>query len=151
LIFIKKYDKIYIENERKVISMTDKYIMEQMEKHYKCALELFPEDRIVGIFIQGSKNYYLEDEESDIDTKLLVVPSVEDIVLNKKAESTTYYIKDGKLVYDISRDKRFSALKDKNHPDHNLQMALYREMCKQFTIENAKNHDGTVFTMPKPG
>ena len=80
--------------------MTDKYIMEQMQKHWKCALELFPEDRIVGLFIQGSQNYYLEDEESDIDTKLLVVPSVEDIVLNRKAESTTYYIKDGKLVYD---------------------------------------------------
>lgn len=80
--------------------MTDKYIMEQMQKHWRCALELFPEDRIVGLFIQGSQNYYLEDEESDIDTKLLVVPSVEDIVLNRKAESTTYYIKDGKLVYD---------------------------------------------------
>jgi hypothetical protein len=30
-------------------------------------------------------------------------------------------------------------------------MALYREMCKQFTIENAKNSDGTLFTIPKQG
>jgi hypothetical protein len=30
-------------------------------------------------------------------------------------------------------------------------MALYREMCKQFTIENVKNSDGTLFTIPKQG
>ena len=82
--------------------MTDKYIMEQMQKHWEVALNLFPEDRIVGLFIQGSQNYYLEDEESDIDTKLLVVPSVEDIVLNRKAESHTYLIKDGMLVHEDS-------------------------------------------------
>ena len=36
--------------------MTDKEIKERMEKHWARALELYPEDRIVGLFLQGSQN-----------------------------------------------------------------------------------------------
>ena len=72
--------------------MTDKEIRERMEKHWARALELYPEDRIVGLFLQGSQNYYMEDEESDVDTKLLVIPSLEDIVLNKQPVSTTHIL-----------------------------------------------------------
>ena len=44
---------------------TDKWIMERLEEHYKEALEHFPEERIVGIFYQGSGNYGLDTENSD--------------------------------------------------------------------------------------
>lgn len=76
---------------------------------------------------------------------------IHDGVLDTNPEKSAHYVKDGKLVYDFSRDKRFNALKDKNHPDYNRQMALYREMCKQFTVENVKNSDGTLFNVPKFG
>ena len=82
---------------------------------------------------------------------LFAAQMIHDGALDTNPEKSAHYIKDGKLVYDITRDKRFSALNDKNHPDYNIQMALYREMCKQFTIENTKNSNGTVFTVPKPG
>lgn len=72
--------------------MTDKEIRERMEKHWARALELYPEDRIVGLFLQGSQNYYMEDEFSDVDTKLLVIPSLEEIVLNKQPVSTTHIL-----------------------------------------------------------
>mgnify|MGYP003297326578 CR=1 FL=1 len=65
-------------------------IMKRLQEHYDEALEHFPENRIVGIFLQGSQNYGLDYEGSDIDTKLIVVPSLEDIVLNKKPVSTTH-------------------------------------------------------------
>ena len=82
---------------------------------------------------------------------LFAAQMIHDGVLDTNPEKSAYYIKDDKLVYDFKKDKRFSALNDKNHPDYNKQMALYREMCKQFTIENAKNSDGTLFTIPKQG
>lgn len=82
---------------------------------------------------------------------LFAAQMIHDGVLDTNPETSAHYIKDGKLIYDIKRDKRFSALYDKNHPDYNKQMALYREMCKQFTIENTKNSDGTLFTIPKQG
>lgn len=65
-------------------------IMKRLQEHYDEALEYFPENRIVGIFLQGSQNYGLDYEGSDIDTKLIVVPSFEEIVLNRKPVSTTH-------------------------------------------------------------
>ena len=72
--------------------MTDKEIRERMQKHWNRALELYPKERIVGLFLQGSQNYYMEDEFSDIDTKLLVIPSLDDIVLNRSPVSTTHIL-----------------------------------------------------------
>lgn len=82
---------------------------------------------------------------------LFAAQMIHDGALDIDPEKSAHYIKDGKLVYDHTRDKRFSALKDKNHPDYHIQMALYREMCKQFTIENVKNSKGALFTVPKLG
>lgn len=69
---------------------SDEWIMERVREHYNEALEYFPEDRIVGIFYQGSGNYGLDYEGSDVDTKLIVTPTFEDIAMNKKAVSTTH-------------------------------------------------------------
>lgn len=69
---------------------SDEWIMQNVREHYNEALEYFPEDRIVGIFYQGSGNYGLDYEGSDVDTKLIVAPTFEDIAMNKKAVSTTH-------------------------------------------------------------
>jgi predicted nucleotidyltransferase len=69
---------------------SDQWIMDRVREHYNEALEHFPEDRIVGIFYQGSGNYGLDYEGSDVDTKLIVTPTFEDIAMNKKAVSTTH-------------------------------------------------------------
>ena len=68
----------------------DEWIMKKVEEHYKEALEHFPEDRIVGIFLQGSQNYGLDTENSDIDTKLVVTPTFNDLAFNLKPVSTTH-------------------------------------------------------------
>ena len=64
--------------------------MGRVREHYNEALEYFPEDRIVGIFYQGSGNYGLDYIDSDVDTKLIVTPTFEDIAMNRKAVSTTH-------------------------------------------------------------
>ena len=69
---------------------SDEWIMTRLAEHYEEAKEYFDESRIVGIFIQGSQNYGLDYEGSDIDTKLIVVPTFEDIAFNKKPHSTTH-------------------------------------------------------------
>lgn len=65
-------------------------IMRRVQEHYDEALQYFPEEQIVGVFLQGSQNYGLDYEGSDVDTKLIVVPSFRDICLNKKPVSTTH-------------------------------------------------------------
>lgn len=68
----------------------DSLIFYQVNEHYNEALTLFPESRIVGIFCQGSQNYGLDYENSDLDTKLIVLPTFEDIAFNRKPISTTH-------------------------------------------------------------
>ena len=69
---------------------SDQWIMDRVREHYNESLEYFPEDRIVGIFLQGSQNYGLDYEDSDIDTKLIVTPTFKEIAMNHKAVSTTH-------------------------------------------------------------
>lgn len=64
--------------------------MDRVKEHYQEALEYFPKDKIVGIFLQGSQNYGLDYEGSDVDTKLIVLPSFDDVVFNRKPVSTTH-------------------------------------------------------------
>lgn len=44
---------------------------------------------VLGVFLQGSQNYGLDYEGSDIDTKAIIIPSFEDFVLNNQPVSTT--------------------------------------------------------------
>lgn len=69
---------------------SDKWIMDGIREHYNESLQYFSEYQIVGIFYQGSGNYGLDYEKSDIDTKLIVIPSFEDIAFNRKPVSTTH-------------------------------------------------------------
>lgn len=69
---------------------SDSWINEKVHDHYREAREYFPDDSIVGIFLQGSQNYGLDYEGSDVDTKLIVVPTFKDIAMNKQPISTTH-------------------------------------------------------------
>lgn len=69
---------------------SDEWIMSRLREHYEEALQYFPERQIVGLFYQGSGNYGLDTVNSDIDTKLVILPTLKEIALNKKAVSTTH-------------------------------------------------------------
>lgn len=65
-------------------------IMNRVQDHFEESLTMFDESRIVGIFLQGSQNYGLQISTSDVDTKLIVTPTFDEVVLNKKPISTTH-------------------------------------------------------------
>lgn len=97
---------------------SDEWIMEQLNRHYQEALTLFPEDRIVGIFLQGSQNYGLDYEGSDIDTKCIVLPTLEDLIFNRKPVSTTHVLpneehldlKDVRLYFQTFRKQNLNFM-----------------------------------------
>lgn len=68
---------------------TDEWIMNKMWEHYNDALTQYPEHRIIGIFYQGSGNYGLDYEGSDVDTKCVLAPSLKELA-ESKITSTTY-------------------------------------------------------------
>ena len=91
---------------------------ERLVEHFEEAKTLFPEDRIVGLFLQGSQNHGLELSTSDVDTKLIVVPTFEDIALARKPVSTTYVrandehidLKDIRLYIETFRKQNLNFL-----------------------------------------
>lgn len=74
----------------------DKKIMHRLSEHLDAVKEKHPE--WVGIFLQGSQNYKLDYEGSDVDSKLIVLPSFEDFVLNRKPQSYTHIMENDEHV-----------------------------------------------------
>ena len=74
----------------------DKKIYKRLEHDEKYVKNLGYE--VFGVFLQGSQNYKLDYEGSDIDTKCIVIPTLEDIVLNKQPVSTTLILEDNSHI-----------------------------------------------------
>lgn len=81
-------------------------IRSRMNEHLQPVLDSGME--WVGLFLQGSQNYNLDYEGSDVDTKVIVLPKFSDFVLNRKPVSTTHIMendehldfKDIRLMFD---------------------------------------------------
>ena len=69
---------------------SDEWVMERLQEHWDEALTLFDKTHIVGLFVQGSTNYGLDTENSDLDTKLIITPHLRELVFNKRPISTTH-------------------------------------------------------------
>ena len=95
--------------------MTDKNkIMSRLQENYDTVVSQGYE--IVGVFLQGSQNYKLEYEGSDIDCKAVVLPKFNDFVLNNKMISTTLVLennehidlKDIRLMFDCFKKQNIN-------------------------------------------
>ena len=118
-------------------------VQNQVEIHYEKLVELGY--NVVGVFLYGSQNYELDYEKSDVDTKAIVLPTLEDIVLNRQPVSTTVDMGDNCLcdVKDIR--KMFECFKKQNinfiellftqyYKLNPIYKSLYRPM-----LDNAEN------------
>jgi len=65
----------------------------KMELHLAEAKGLGLLERAVFLGCQGSQNYDLDNALSDVDTKLLLMPTFNDLALNQQAVSTTHVLK----------------------------------------------------------
>lgn len=107
-----------IFSKEKPESMREAKIMDGVREHYEESLQHFPKDNIVGIFLQGSQNYGLDTESSDIDTKLIVTPTFKALAFNEKPVSTTHVrannehidFKDIRLYIDCFRKQNLNFL-----------------------------------------
>ncbi len=85
--------------------------MEQVKIHSKTGVDLGY--NIFFTALQGSQNYGLEYESSDVDTKTLIIPKLDEIILNKKPVSTTF------------------VLEDNSHDDHKDIRLMFQNFIKQ--------------------
>lgn len=71
-------------------------------------------NEVVGVFLQGSQNYELDYEGSDIDTKAIVLPKFEDFVLRKKEVSETIILPSNEHIDVKDIRLMFSCFKKQN-------------------------------------
>lgn len=87
-------------------------IMARLKEQFRIAEEYDYET--VGIFLQGGQNYNLDTEESDIDSKVIVVPKFDDFILNKKPVSHTHIMENDEHVDFKDIRLMFNCFKKQN-------------------------------------
>jgi predicted nucleotidyltransferase len=88
--------------------------MNRLQEHYDEVEKMGYE--IVGVFLQGSQNYELSYENSDIDSKAILLPKFNNFVLNNKPTSTTHVftnnehcdLKDIRLMFDCFKKQNIN-------------------------------------------
>ena len=88
--------------------------MSRLTEHYQEVINMDYE--VVGVFLQGSQNYNLAYENSDIDSKAILLPKFDDFVLNRKPTSTTHVmendehvdLKDIRLMFDCFKKQNIN-------------------------------------------
>lgn len=90
-----------------------KTIMNRLKQDYDMLNEKGHE--VVGVFLQGSQNYELDSDGSDIDTKAILLPKFDNFLFNSKPISTTIELDPSKEHIDI-KDIRlmFNTFKKQN-------------------------------------
>lgn len=95
-------------------------IKNRIQEHYNIAVEKGNKEgyQVVGVFLQGSQNYHLHYENSDIDSKAIVLPTFQDMLFNKPLVSTTFILdnnehidlKDIRLMFNCFRKQNINFL-----------------------------------------
>lgn len=98
---------------------SDGWIMNRIDQHKHDADQILRNPATVfGTFYQGSGNYGLDYEESDVDTKCIVIPDFNSIVFNKDKISSNFIrfneeqidFKDIRLIFDIIKKQNVQYL-----------------------------------------
>lgn len=134
------------------------YIHEGLVRHIEEFDKHYPNLKLFVIALQGSQNYdldiYSDEYKSDIDTKLLVIPSLEDVVMNKKPISTTHIcpngehidIKDVRLYFDNFKKQNINFLEilfsdytivNNDYQDLWAKLVADRELVAHYNVNQA--------------
>jgi len=104
--------------------------MNRLQEHYKEVENMGYE--IVGIFLQGSQNYELAYEGSDIDSKAILLPKFENFVLNKSPTSTTHVCKNNEHIDLKDIRLMFDCFKKQNINFVEILFTKYRIMNPKY-------------------
>lgn len=114
------------------------YISRGLERHLEEFKKCYPDLELFCLVLQGSQNYgldlYTDEYKSDIDTKVIVIPSLEEIVMNKKPISTTYICPNNEHI-----DIKDIRLYFENFKKQNIN--FLEILFSKFYIVNEKYHD----------
>lgn len=102
------------------------------------------EHEVVGMFLQGSQNYGLAYENSDIDCKVIVMPTMMELVLNLTPISTTLIldndehidVKDIRLMFQCFKKQNINFL-EILFTDYKVMNPVYQDLFQPM-FDNAE-------------
>lgn len=92
---------------------------------------------VIYIGLYGSQNYNLDDEESDIDVKAIILPSLHDIIFRKVTSTTiecekgNIDVKDLLTFYEVIRKGNFSYIEAIN-TEYSIGDKYIKDLFKKF-------------------
>lgn len=109
--------------------------MERLREHYETAKALVPEENIVGVFLIGSQNYHLDTDESDVDTRVLVVPTIADFTYHRTPLSFEHTVWGDEHINVVDIRLYFQQLKKVNPNTFELLFTEYYIINERFATE----------------
>jgi predicted nucleotidyltransferase len=109
--------------------------------------------KVIYIGLYGSQNYNLDDEESDIDVKAIILPSLQDIIFRKvtsktiECENGNIDVKDLITFYDVIKKGNFSYI-EAIDTEYSIGDKYIKELFKQFR-PNLKSILGAMYEKRK--
>lgn len=103
---------------------SDSWIQSKVTKHLQDVIKEYPISQVFGIFYVGAANYGLDTEKSDVDTRVLIVPTLKDLVYNTKPLSKTIIRENGEHI-EI-RDIRLALQNFKKQNINSLEILFTR-------------------------
>lgn len=129
-------------------------IQNRIDEHYEIAENLGYE--VVGVFLQGSWNYSFDlcDDESDVDSKCLVLPKFEDFCLGRPLVSFTHVcennehidIKDLRLYLDCFKKQNVNFVEilftdfykvNPKYEEQWMKLVEHRELIARYDMKRA--------------
>lgn len=118
-------------------------ILKRLQEHWNYAVSLgYNEDRFLGIFLYGSQNYGFANEESDIDSKLIVLPSFADMCLHKDWVSKELHyenehieIKDIRMLREMFMKQNINFI-EVLYSEYFILNPKYAELFNSYFVKN---------------
>lgn len=107
-------------------------IMKRLGEHYQFLAQHFDEDRIVGVFLQGSQNYELDYENSDIDSKAIILPTLDEILTGAPMVSEVLLMENDEHVEVKDIRKMFEMFKKQNINYEEILFTDYKILNENF-------------------
>lgn len=118
-------------------------ILKRLQEHWDYAVRQGVDpDRIVGVFLYGSQNYGFANPDSDVDSKLIIVPSFEDMCLKSDWLSKELHLEDEHIEVKDIRELRNMFLKQNInfieilYTDYFILNPKYAELWKTYFVDN---------------
>lgn len=131
--------------------MSDKEIFKELSNYKKILEEKGYHVIYLGLY--GSQNYNLEDEESDIDVKAIIMPTLHDIIFRKvtsktiECEKGNIDVKDLLTFYDVIKKGNFSYI-ESIQTKYSLGDKYIKELFSQIEV-NKKSVLGAMYEKRK--